>query len=425
MLRKSRSRVIQTLFGSALLLSLPLTTGCQTGNFGGNIPGYGAISGWWGGADKPDPNKPPAGYQMPSSKADPNGPAYAGGANRGARRSGDLDIGTETAGGYDRAAPGGYGAQGASYAAGNRNNVNNWEKGKRSGGESSYSAGAGGGAGADGEGEFAGGSSYGKAAGYGAAARGGERASPSYDPYGGATPSSIDEETGAGSRGAAYTADTRGTGAGRNSPYSTRMASGSQRAAKSSRLEDEGYEPEETAPSKGSSRFSSRDDVAPTRGSRASLPADEDEGAMTADEDVEGSYPQTQGYGSGYKVPSTRGASPSSGRRYPSTNSGATSRTTDDDYGMTEEASPESDGVPADKSSVAKVAAAEPTRYGLSSKAAAMLDRSTDGDFRPGTTSRPGYRATSRVSPVGYSAAETEEEDEVAPVGRTASRFAD
>ena len=54
-----------------------------------------------------------------------------------------------------------------------------------------------------------------------------------------------------------------------------------------------------------------------------------------------------------------------------------------------------------------------------------MLDRSTDGDFRPGTTGRPGYRTASKVSPAGYSAAETEDEDEVAPVGRSASRFAD
>lgn len=405
MLRKSHTRAMKALLGSTILLALPLATGCQTGNFGGNIPGYGMISGWWGGADasKADPSKPPAGY-LPSSKADPNGQSYAGGANRGARRGVDVDYGGEA---------GGYGAQGSSYAAGNRNNLNNWEAGKRNPG-SSYGAG-----GADAEGEFAGAPSYGKSAGYGTGARG-EKATPGYDPYGGATPSTGEDEYGASPRGSAHTADARGATSGPRGGYSTRMASGSQRASKSTPVEDEGYEAEEPAPTTGGSRFSSRDDVSAPRGSRSAKVADEDDGAMTADEDAEASYPQTKGYGSGYKVPSTRSSSaPSSERRYPSTKSGgASSRTTDDDYGMSE-----TEATGEEEATVEKVAATEPTRYGLSSKAAAMLDRGLDGDFRPGSTSRPGYRTAAKVSQAGYSAEETEEES--TEVGRTASRFAE
>lgn len=405
MLRKSRTRAIKALFGSAILLALPLATGCQTGNFGGNIPGYGAIAGWWGGADKPDPNKPPAGYQanLPSSRSDPNGQSYAGGAQgRGVRRGADVDYGAE-GGGYDRSAPGGYGAQGPSYAAGNRNNLNNWgEKATRRASASTY--------GAETEGEFAGANS----GGYGAAPRG-QKASPGYDPYGGATPSANEEDYGAASRGSTYAASNRGAATGRASAYNTRMASGSQRATKSSELEDEGYETEQAAPSGGTSRFSSREEAAAPRSRRYAAAETEDDGAMTADDDLESTYPQTQGYGSGYKVPASRGAVPSTDRRYPGAkSSGASSRTTDDDYGMT--------GFE-DESAIEKVAASEPTRYGLSSKAAAMLDRGIDGDFRPGSTSRPGYRTASKVSPVAYSSEDMEEESTA--TGRTASRFAE
>jgi hypothetical protein len=395
MLSKSRNRAMKALFGSAMLLALPLATGCQTGNFGGNIPGYGMISGWWGGPDasKADPNKPPAGFQTPSSKADPNGSSYAGGGG-GAARGPRGGYGSQAdTGGYPKQGS----KQGPSYAAGDRSNPNNW------GGSANRQA-SGSSPAEDVEGDFAGA----PAKGYGASR--GDRTAPGYDPYGGNSPSNVDETadepTG---RASAYSADARGSSASRNAGgYGNRMISGSDRATKSDM--DDG-----PAGRRGTSSYSARgsryaeeagaEEAPVDRSTRSATISDDESEAMTSDETVEANYPKTKGYSSSYTVPANRGAAtPATDRRYPATKStGGEGGATDDDYGMSETE------VAGEEPVVEQVAAVESRRYGLSTKAADMLEKSDDdSEFRPGSTGRPGYRKASSVSQAGYSATEPE-----------------
>lgn len=397
MLRKSRSRALHALFGSAMLVALPLATGCQSANFGGNVPGMGWVQGWWGGdAAKSDPNKPPAGY-MPSSKADPNGSSYAG---RG--RSPRDGYGAE-GGGYESKR-----GSGASYAAGDRSNPSNW------GGANRQASGATSGAGYDTE--YAGGASGGYGA--GASTRGSKSAVGGNDPYGSSAPSNEDDSYAASVRGSAYSADSRNGYSDRGAtPYSSKMTSGAQRATTRAQIDEEiDYDAESAPRTNGSgSRFSSESiegEVAPARNGRStnSYRADAEDDAMTADEDVEASYPQTTGYKSSYTVPDRGSKAPSTERRYPATKSGA-SKKLSDDYGMRSEPETTDDDVQV-------TSAAETGRYGLSAKAANMLDRSGEGEFRPGSTSRPGYTKRASVAQAGYS----DEDDSASTAART-SRF--
>jgi hypothetical protein len=229
MLRKSRNRALKAFIGSAMLLALPFATGCQSANFGANLPGYGLVSGWWGGdADKIDADKPPRGYQLPSSRAEPNGDSYAGA--RGARGGYETDAGGAE-GGYSRQ---GYASQN-SYATGNRANPNNWGGANRK--ASGYSA----------EGEVEGDYPGSEPQGYSASRNG--AASPGYDPYGGNAPSNARESSGPPPRTSAYSADARSGG------YGNRLASGSQRATRYTEQEEEGYDAEPSGYG-GGSRYS-------------------------------------------------------------------------------------------------------------------------------------------------------------------------
>jgi hypothetical protein len=408
MLRKSRSRAVQALLGSALLLALPLATGCQTANFSGNVPGFGWVQGWWGGdASKADPNKPPAGY-LPSSKADPNGSSYAGATGRG--RAARDGYGSEGAGGYESKRN-----TGASYAAGDRGNPNNWGSANRQASGASSAN--------DNDTEYAGGSAKGYGA--GSSVRGDRSAGGGNDPYGSSSPSNEDDSYASSVRGSAYSADSRNGSYGRANAggYNTKMTSGSQRATREpaeEEMEDVGEtdEPSNASGSRYSTGGYGGSATAPRGGRSAKTMEPEAEDAMTADEDVEANYPQTTGYGSSYKVPQRQSSSaPAGERRYPSSKSSGASKSINDDYGMTEKTESETDG---EEAEVQQVAATETGRYGLSPKAASMLDRSSAGEFRPGTTGRPGYSKRGSVAQAGYS----DEEAAESAATRT-SRFAE
>lgn len=383
MLVQSRQRVFRALLGSAMLATLPLATGCQSAQFSGKVPGFGWVSGWWGKPDAAnEPTKPPAGFEMPSSKADPTASAYAGGSRT-------------PSGGYanqDRSKTTG------SYAAGDRANPSNWGGPSRPPSAAGYSASL--------RGEEEGYASAGAAKGNSSAAR---PAGGGYDPYGDTAPST-DSPYGASARDAGYAASARGDG------YSARMASTNQRATRSSLSDDDMYGEDEgdaySASSTGN-RFSTGGGYgaeAPRSSGRSSASYDDEDSMMTADDELENSYPRTSGYGSGYRVPATRSA-PSNDRRYPSSKS---SDSYDDDYGMSED----DDSDFGEDSKVQKVAATEQGRYGLSAKAASMLERPVDGEFRPGSTGRVGASRTSAVSRAGYDSLEEEK-----PAASTASRY--